>query len=35
MRDQRAYGKTDILATDAMVSEVESMNTDCAANTAL
>jgi hypothetical protein len=26
MRDQRAYGKTDILGTDAVVSEVESIN---------
>jgi hypothetical protein len=28
MRDQRVYGKTDILGTDAVVSEVESINTD-------
>jgi hypothetical protein len=28
MRDQRGYGKTDLLATDAVMSEVESINTD-------
>ena len=28
MRDQRAYGKSEILVADAVVSEVESINTD-------